>query len=326
MYAHNFCTNPKPIPARLEYTLQHPACPRIYSLENIAENYDALLCDVWGVLHNGVSANSGAVQALSSFKNTGKPTFLLTNAPRPNAEVSKQLARLNIPLDTTFDEIITSGDVTRQIIKTLAQPIFHIGSEFDKSIFKGLNVKLVDWPQARSIVCTGLYEDFTETPEDYEELLTNLKSRDLPFICANPDIVAEHGGIMRWCAGALAQNYSKLGGKITIVGKPNPPIYEHAHALLNKAANEQLGKSRILAIGDGINTDIAGAIGYGLDVLYISNGIHAAQYSKQLSKLKSGQIQNLADVKNPDNIDEEKLQEFLKDNNLIPIAWMPDLQ
>ena len=289
-----------------------PDCPRIGGLSEIAKNYDALLCDVWGVLHNGISAAQGAVDSLSEFKKIGKPTFLLTNAPRPNLQVKGQLAKLNVPLETTFDKIVTSGDVTRGIIAKLDRKIFHIGTQFDKSIFEGLNVDLVDWPLASSVVCTGLYDDYNETPDDYDQLLGDLKTRNLKFICANPDLVAEHGGIMRWCAGALEDKYSKLGGETIIVGKPNNPIYEYAHNLMNQTAGFELDKSKILAIGDGINTDIAGALAYGIDVVYISAGIHSALYR--------GKEDN---VEYPD---EEKLQGFLRDNNSTPVAWMPQLQ
>ena len=294
-------------------TSPRPAlCPRIGGLGDIADQYEALLCDVWGVLHNGVSAAAGAVEALGEFKKTGKPTFLLTNAPRPNAQVLKQLEKLGIPLQTTFDLIVTSGDVTRGLIAGLEKPIFHIGTEFDKSVFAGLEVELADWKDAKSVVCTGLYDDYHETPDDYHQLLCDLKQRGLPFVCANPDMVAEHGGIMRWCAGALAKKYEEIGGQTIIVGKPNRPIYEHAHALLNQTAGTTLDKSSILAIGDGIHTDIAGALGYGLDVVYISAGIHSTQYHGPVG-----------DVDNPDV---DQLQDFLTANNSKPVAWMPQLQ
>jgi HAD superfamily hydrolase (TIGR01459 family) len=283
-------------------------CPRIGGLKEIATRYDALLCDVWGVVHNGVSANQGAVEALSKFKKLGKPTFLLTNAPRPNAQVLMQLAKLNVPQETTFDKIVTSGDVTRGIISKSSKSIYHIGTQFDKSLFEGLNIRFADWQTAEAVVCTGLYDDYNETPDDYSQLLNDIYERGLPFICANPDIVVEHGGTMRWCAGALAKKYTELGGQSIIIGKPNQPVYEHAHDQLNKIAGEALKKSKILAIGDGINTDIAGAIGYGLDVVYISAGIHSAEYGS---------------ADNPDN---KKLQDFLKANNATPVAWMPRLK
>ncbi len=283
-------------------------CPRIAGLKEIAMNYDALLCDVWGVVHNGVSANQGAVEALGEFKKLGKPTFLLTNAPRPNAQVLMQLAKLKVRQETTFDKIVTSGDVTRKIISKSSKSIFHIGTQFDKSLFEGLNIRFEDWQTAETVVCTGLYDDYHETPDDYSRLLKNIEERGLSFICANPDIVVEHGGMMRWCAGSLAKKYSELGGQSVIIGKPNLPVYQHAHDQLNKMAGVTLGKSKILAIGDGINTDIAGALGYGLDVVYISAGIHFAEYGS---------------ADNPDN---KRLQGFLKDNNATPVAWMPQLK
>ena len=281
--------------------------PRISGLSQIAENYDAVLCDIWGVLHNGISAGAGAIEALAGFKKSGKPTFLLTNAPRAHGQVLKQLDKMHVPLDTTFDTIVTSGDVTRDLIAKLDVPVFHIGTPADRSIFEGLDVELVDWNKAGIVICTGLYDDFNEKPEDYGDLFANLKSRDLKFVCANPDIVVHHGGVMRWCAGALAREYEKIGGENIMIGKPHAPVYQHAHDLLNKAAGNTLKKSKILAIGDSINTDIAGALGYGLDVVYISAGIHAAEYG---------------DIENPD---EAKLQDFLQQHNSTPVAWMPHL-
>ncbi len=288
--------------------IHNAKCPRTSGLSDLADTYDAVLCDVWGVLHNGVTAYSGAMKALGEFKKSGKPTFLLTNAPRPNSQVREQLRGLKVPLDTTFDEIVTSGDVTRQLIKDMDGKIFHIGTQFDKSIYEGIAVELVDWHEADHIICTGLYDDFNETPDDYTQLLSDLHSRQLPFVCANPDLVVEHGGIMRYCAGALAAKYDEMGGDTIIVGKPHKPVYEHALGLINKFAGRDVRKSKILAIGDGINTDIAGAIGFGLDVLYISAGIHAAYYG---------------DADDPDEI---RLQEFLDDNKSEPVAWMPRLQ
>lgn len=293
----------------MEHNLtQLTPCPRIAGLREIADKYDALLCDVWGVLHNGISAAPGAIEALSEFKKMGKATFLLTNAPRPNQQVLRQLAKLNVPLETTFDQVVTSGDVTRGVISKLNKPLFHIGTMFDKSLFKDLDVKLVDLQSAGAVICTGLYDDYIESPDDYTHLLNEIRAGNLPFICANPDLVVEHGGKMRWCAGALANKYQEIGGETIIIGKPNRPVYEHAHKMLNQVAENELCKSRILAIGDGIGTDIAGALGYGLDVVYISAGIHSTQYG------------------DADNPDEEKLQVFLKTHNSAPVAWIPRLQ
>ncbi|MCF6321084.1 MAG: TIGR01459 family HAD-type hydrolase [Rhizobiaceae bacterium] len=283
------------------------SCPRISGLSEIAENYDAVLCDVWGVLHNGVEPYMGAVEALSEFKKSGKLTYLLTNAPRPYSQVLKQLTRLGVDIETTFDKVVTSGDVTRRMVDTLKQPFFHIGTRSDVTVFEGMDVELADWQKANTVICTGLFDDLKETLEDYVQLLADLKSRDLPFVCANPDIVVEDGGIMRLCAGALAREYDKIGGETIIVGKPHTPVYEYAHAMLNEASQTPLDKSRILAIGDGINTDIAGALGFGFDVVYISAGIHASEYG------------------GADNPDERQLQKFLDDHNANPVAWMPRL-
>ena len=185
--------------------------------------------------------------------------------------------------------------------------VYHIGPERDLKLFEGLDVDLVDRDDAETIVCTGLRDDRAETPEDYANELDELASRDLPFICANPDIVVEHGHTLIWCAGALARDYAKMGGETRIVGKPHRPIYEHAVARACDIAGRELALDRILAIGDGMPTDVAGAAAFGIDLLYISAGIHSADYG------------------DPDNPDPAALQRFLDGHGAHPVAWLPRL-
>lgn len=280
---------------------------RIKGLRELAHEYDALLCDVWGVVHNGRKKYPQAVEALTKFKQTGKPTFLLTNAPRPNAQVYRQLDRLDVPIDDAFDGIISSGDVTRARLATLPQPLFHIGTDFDRSVFEGLQVELSDRGSANSVVCTGLRDDFNETIEDYTEELSEINARGLSFLCANPDIVVEHDGRMRLCAGALAKQYARMGGPVEIIGKPHAPIYQHALDRIEAFQQKPIKKKRILAIGDGLHTDIKGAIGFGLDVVYIAAGIHHEEYGSR------------------EEPNEEQLQQFLEKNGTAPTAWMTRL-
>ncbi len=281
--------------------------PRIGGLREIASRYDGILCDVWGVLHNGVAAWPGAIEALSTFRDHGGKVVMITNAPRPHGPVLEQLARLGVP-DGVFDRVLTSGDVTRKLIREKSRRVFHIGAERDTTIFDGLDVEFAGKDDADSVVCTGLVDDRTETPEDYAPLLAELAARNLPFICANPDIVVELGGRLLWCAGALARDYEALGGQAFIMGKPHPQIYRAAREMLDDLAGGKVPSSRILAIGDGMPTDVRGAQNASLDLLYISAGIHAAEYG---------------DVERPD---ETSLSEFLAQHQAAPVAWMPRLK
>lgn len=249
----------------------------ISSLDEISGRYAAILCDVWGVVHNGVRAFADATAALERARGAGKAVVLVTNAPRPHGPVEEQLARLGVP-DGAWDRVVTSGDVTRDLIAEGPRRIVHIGAERDLTLFDGLDVELVEDFEAGGIVSTGLADDETETPEDYAELLQRLRARDLPMVCANPDISVERGDRLVWCAGALARDYGLLGGRTLIAGKPHGPIYRAAL----RAAGEILGREvtavETLAVGDGILTDVKGAENAGVDVLYVSGGVHAREY------------------------------------------------
>ena len=284
-----------------------PDVARIGGLGEIAGKYQLVLCDVWGVLHNGLTAWPDTIEALSKFRNSGGAVVMVTNAPRPREPVYKQLAYLGVP-GGVFDIVVTSGDVTRELIRQAPKKILFIGTDKDHELFEGLNVELVDEETAEAIVCSGPWDEATEQPEDYVELLTRLKARNLPFICANPDRVVEVGDRMIYCAGAIADEYSKLGGKTLIAGKPYAPIYQAAIAEAAKLTGKNFDKSDILAIGDGLPTDVKGAQDFGLDVLFVSSGIHAGQY---------GPV---------DNPDETRLLSFLTANEASPIAYIPRLK
>ncbi len=249
----------------------------IGSLGDISGRYAAVLCDVWGVVHNGVRSFPAATAALAAARSQGIAVVLITNAPRPHQGVEAQLAALGVP-DDAFDRVVTSGDVTRDLIAAGPRRVFHLGPDRDMAIYDGLDADLVEEFEASAVVCTGLFDDETETPDDYADMLRRFRARDLPFICANPDVVVERGDQLIWCAGALARDYAQLGGRTLIAGKPHGPIYEAALKAAAETLGREVAKAEVLAIGDGMLTDIKGAADNGIDVLYVSGGIHARDY------------------------------------------------
>jgi HAD superfamily hydrolase (TIGR01459 family) len=281
--------------------------PIIQSLEQIAPRYSVILCDVWGVVHNGVRTFAHATSALAKARATGMAVVLVTNAPRPGPDVIEQLKSLGVPPDA-WDSIVTSGDVTRDLIRAGPRKIYHLGPDRDFSIYEGLDVDLVDEFEASAVVCTGMFDDENEVPEDYAAALRRFRSRDLPFICANPDIVVERGERLVWCAGALARDYALLGGRTLISGKPHRPIYEAALKAASVVLGRDIGLRDVIAIGDGMLTDVKGADDNGIDVLYVSGGIHAGEYG---------------DIDNPDP---QSLAAFLEVHGRRPVAIMPRLR
>ncbi|MGI9366705.1 MAG: TIGR01459 family HAD-type hydrolase [Rhizobiaceae bacterium] len=279
---------------------------RISGLKDISDQYRAILCDVWGVLHNGQSVYRAAEDALMRYREAGGRVVLLTNSPRPNEGVSAQLDDLRVDR-TAYDAIVTSGDVTRTLIAQAPVPIYHLGPQRDLPLFNGLNVELVDQANCKAVVCTGLFEDEVEKPDDYRSSLQALANLDVPFICANPDLVVERGDRLIYCAGSLAKLYNELGGKTLVAGKPHAPIYRLAVEKLASLGDGEITQAEIIAIGDGMPTDVAGALGNGFDLLYISAGIHSQEYGPA------------------DNPDEEALQRFLSRHQADPNAWMPRL-
>jgi HAD superfamily hydrolase (TIGR01459 family) len=248
----------------------------ITSLDVLADRYDATFCDVWGVLHNGRVAYPAACAALQRFRRVGKYVILITNVPKPREPIPAQLDRAGVPRDA-WDAIVTSGDATRvELAKRAPGPVFRIGPrEYDRTLWEGLDIAEAPLDGARFIGISGLNRD-DETPADYADVLKQAKARDLDLICANPDIVVQHGDRLIWCAGAIARDYEAIGGHVIMAGKPHKPIYELARkelALLSgpPAIQEEL---RILCIGDGVVTDILGANAQGLDSLFVAAGIH----------------------------------------------------
>ncbi len=246
---------------------------RIAGLRELAGEFDALLCDVWGVLHNGVRAFPAAVDAIGRFRRSAGPVILITNAPRPHGPIRKQLKALGVP-DEAYDDIVTSGDVTREVIAVRPGiKLLHIGPDRDLPFYEGLDAVFVGEDEAEMVSCTGLVDDDMETPEHYRALFERLVARRLTMVCANPDIVVERGERLVYCAGALARLYNELGGTAILVGKPHKPIYVSA-----KSRVAELGGTRLLAIGDGLPTDIRGAVDNGVPALFVTGGIHAADF------------------------------------------------
>lgn len=253
--------------------------PMIPGLSRIAGDYHALLCDVWGVVHNGIAAFPAACAALQRFRReTGGPVVFITNSPRPVGPTRKQLHQLGVP-DDAYDGIVTAGDVTRRLIMERGVTrITHIGPERDLPLYEGLGLSLVPPEQAEAAVCTGLYDDETETPEDYRSELAALSARGLTMICANADRIVARGNKKVFCAGAVAELYETLGGEAIWLGKPLPEIYRATFAKLADISGRPFSPKDVLGIGDGLHTDIAGASAQGLDVLFITGGIHASEF------------------------------------------------
>ncbi|MEL6436940.1 MAG: TIGR01459 family HAD-type hydrolase [Pseudomonadota bacterium] len=278
----------------------------VQSADGVFSDYHVILCDVWGVLHNGRQAWPGASAALTAARAAGKTVILITNSPRPHAGVRIQLGEFGVP-DDAYDAIATSGDVTRALISEAPRRQFHLGPDRDYPLFEGLDIELVDEFEANAVVCTGLFDDETETPDTYEEMLTRMRGRNLPFICANPDIVVERGDRLVYCAGALARRYALMGGRTMIAGKPHKPIYDRAMDLAAQARGRPVEKTQTLVIGDGVTTDVKGAVDNGFDLMFVTDGIHAREYGE------------------PGVPDLEKVVAFLDDFGAKPVATMTKL-
>jgi HAD superfamily hydrolase (TIGR01459 family) len=249
----------------------------------VAPRYDVVLCDVWGVVHDGMAAHVQACDALSRYRADGGTVVLITNAPRPSPWVIRHLGRLGVPTDA-YDDVMTSGDLTREVVASRnGGAVFHIGPQRDISIFDGLGVRFTPVEAADYVVCSGLFDDTTETPDDYRDLMARMRGRGLFMVCANPDIVVERGDERVYCAGAIADLYVAMGGEVLYTGKPHRPIYD---AALAKAAGVRGGVAspgRTLAIGDSLRTDMTGAQALGIDGLFVSGGIHAKELGQSES-------------------------------------------
>lgn len=246
-------------------------------LGEIAPRYDAVLSDVWGVVHNGIAAHPTAVEALVNYRRQGGRVVLITNAPRPSREIIAMLDDFRVSREA-YDAVVSSGDATRVILEDYrGKAVHYVGPPAENdSLFEGLDITVGPAEQAKAVVVTDLDTD-DDTPDMYNDRITLWLSRNLPLIAANPDRVVEHGDRLIYCGGALADLYEARGGMIVMVGKPYKPIYTEALRLADNAAGKSLDRSRILAIGDSVRTDAIGAAGAGLDLLFITGSIHAAE-------------------------------------------------
>jgi HAD superfamily hydrolase (TIGR01459 family) len=259
---------------------KHPAVLQISRLAEISDRYDVILCDVWGVVHDGVAAFPSASDALVAFRRRGGAVIMITNSPRPSSPVRRQFAKFGLPPEA-FDDVATSGDVTIGLIaERIDTPVLHVGPSRDLSLFEaaaeaaGRPPRRVGLEEAGYTVCTGLRDDVAETLDDYEAELRAMAERAMPMVCANPDIVIHRGDALVYCAGALATRFEALGGDVVYAGKPHAPIYRRALTLAQEARGAPVDERRVLAVGDGMKTDIAGAARTGLDALLVTRGIH----------------------------------------------------
>jgi len=265
------------------------------SLSDLSGRYDAVFCDLWGCLHNGKTAFPAAVAALQGFRANGGRVVLLTNAPRPKSSVIKQLDAMGAPRDC-WDIVVTSGDAAQMgmLSGAVGRRVHHIGAPKDEPFFTDFAEDLaafaksqppitrVALQEAEGIVCTGLADDMTETPDDYRAALLLAKTLGLPMLCANPDIVVDMGDKRLYCAGALAQAYEGMGGTALYFGKPHPPIYDLARRRLGEVMG--LSDPQILCIGDGISTDVEGGMAEGLDTLFITGGLEAERFGPDVEQ------------------------------------------
>lgn len=255
----------------------------IESLAEISAPYDALFCDLWGCVHDGLRALPEAVAALRAYKAQGGIVVLVTNSPRPRASVARQLDRMGVPTDC-WDVIATSGDSARAAMfaGVVGRKVWHVGEPQEGSFFEPMtlldrpvDIERVPLAEAEGIVCTGPFDPMADPGVMRPEFLL-AKTRGLKLLCANPDIVVDRGETREWCAGALAALYTEMGGESLYFGKPHPPIYDLARRRLAQLGHD-IPDGRILAVGDGIHTDVQGGMGENIDTLFITGGLARAE-------------------------------------------------
>ncbi len=257
--------------------MSRPPLPIVAHAAALLERYDVLVCDVWGVVHDGRHAYAAAGEALARFRAGGGTVILLSNAPLPREGVERLLDEKAVRRDA-WDGVVSSGDLVRAHVAAEGfRLLHHLGPNRDLMLFDGMAARLVDAEVAEAIVCTGLIDDRNETADDYRPALARAIARAMPFICANPDLVVDVGGVLFPCAGAVAKLYEEMGGPVHWAGKPYPAAYEAALARAEQRRSFPVDPRRVLAVGDALATDLAGAAGFGLDFLFIAQGIHSAE-------------------------------------------------
>ncbi len=244
----------------------------------ISNNYSLILCDIWGVVHDGNNPFPKAVDSLSSYIETGGNICLITNAPRRSDVIRDYLLNMGVR-DDICKNIVSSGDCSYFWLSSVEdRPLFHIGPEKDNSLFMGLNLNKVNEFECLECICTGFFDEYTEVIDDYQNILDTLLERGIVLHCANPDLFVNKGNTRLPCAGLIAQSYLRMGGEVVYFGKPHAYIYELALERVLKSNKESISKNNILAIGDGLGTDIAGASNFGVDSFFIINGVHEREF------------------------------------------------
>ena len=275
-----------------------PSPKLVTGLHAVAPGYDALLCDVWGVVHDGRAPFFEGCAALTRFKAERGPVVLISNSPRPGPDVVLQLDALGVPRGA-WTSVVTSGDATRGELKARAPgPAWALGPMRDAPLYDGTGIRFAEVPEEAAFVsCTGLFDDDVETPDDFRERLRTCVDRGLVMVCANPDRVVQRGGKTIFCAGALADVYLEFGGEVVMAGKPYAPIYQRAYAEAARLRGRDVPRARLLAIGDGLRTDVEGANGQGLDVLFTAgSGVHGRDVLDADGALSIGRTQALLDT------------------------------
>lgn len=278
------------------------SCRIVQSLAEISGGYDAILCDLWGCYHNGIRPYTAAVEACRTFRERDGLVVLLTNAPRPAGSLRPFLDRMGAPRDS-YDAIVSSGGACQAAIAdgAFGKRIQYVGPDRDLHVLTDTGLDPVPPDEAEAVLVTGLRDDRAEHPDDYAGEIARWVGRDLPMLCANPDIVVDRGDERLWCAGAIARAFEARGGRVVWYGKPHPPIYERCFRVLEELADRPIPRERILALGDGVGTDVKGAAGMGLDVVFVTGGLAAAELGAD-----------------PEHPEPERLDAFLAENGVRP--------
>lgn len=253
-------------------------CRIIQSFSEISDRYDAILCDLWGCYHDGIRPFKAAIRACEAFRQRGGRVILLTNAPRPPRSVQHFLDGIDAPRES-YDAIESSGGACQAAIATgrFGQRIHYVGPERDLHMLEDIGLSPAPVAEAEAVLINGLRDDRTETPESYAAEIAEWRRHELPALCANPDLVVDHGDDRHYCAGSIAAAYAEAGGEVTYFGKPHAPIYEGCFEILQELNGAPVPPERIIVAGDGIATDVAGGRAMGLDALFVSGGLAAAE-------------------------------------------------
>ena len=278
------------------------ACRIIQSLSEVSDSYDAVFCDLWGCYHNGLTPYSAAIAACQAFRRRGGRVILLTNAPRPAASVKRMLDRMGAPEDS-YDAIVSSGAACQAALTggRFGTRFHYVGPERDLHMLTDVGLLAEPLDAADAILLTGLRDDTTEEPEDYAVEIAAWKARELTVLCANPDLIVDRGEQRLWCAGAIAKKYEQAGGQVVWFGKPHRPVYDRCHEVLAELTGQDTPHERILAIGDGILTDVPGGLAAGLDTLFVTGGLSSTDFGP--------------DVEHPE---QAPLEAFLVEKDLAP--------